>query len=114
MSRCIPVILAPLERAAAGKSSGSNIQWSDELLKLFEKLRKESLGNVSTIHVPKPSDKLDLYCDYSAEAQAVGGKLVITRNDDEGEVKTLLTGHFSIRLTEHQQKGGLVQGRHWP
>ena len=87
MSRCIPgyaVILAPLERAAAGKSSGSIIQWSDELLKLFENA-KASLANVNTIHVPKPSDKLDLYCDYSAEAQAVGGKLVITRNDDRGK-----------------------------
>ena len=92
-----------------GKSSGSTIQWSDELLKLFEKA-KASLGNVNTIHVPKPSDKLDLYCDYSAEAQAVGGKLVITRSDDKGEMKTLLAGHFSIRLTEHQQKWWPCEG----
>ena len=42
LSRCIQdyaVILEPLEKAAAGKSSGSFIQWSDELLKCFEKAR---------------------------------------------------------------------------
>ena len=112
MSRCIrdyAVILAPLEKAAAGKSSGSFIQWSEELLKCFENA-KESLENVNTIHVPKPKDKLDVYCDYSATAKAVGGKLIITRTDENGRSETLLAGHFSIKLTEHQQKWWPCEG----
>ena len=85
MSQCIKdyaVLLSPLESAAAGKSSASTIQWSDELLKNFE-LVKDSLKNTQTIYVPKPSDKLDVFCDYSALSKAVGGKLVITRTAEE-------------------------------
>ena len=59
---------------------------------------------MKAIHVPKPSDKLDVYCDYSAMAKAVGGKLVITRKDEDGVQKNLLAGHFSIKLTKHHQK----------
>ena len=112
MSHCIKdyaVLLSPLEGAVAGKSSGSIIQWTDELLSHFEQA-KESLKNIKTIYVPKPSDKLDVFCDYSANAKAVGGKLVITRTDEDGSVLTLLGGHFSIKLNKHQQNWWPCEG----
>ena len=58
LSKCIDsyaVILAPLEKAAAGKSSGTFIQWDENLLKCFEKA-KESLENINT----NPSNRFNI------------------------------------------------------
>ena len=67
MSACIKnyaVLLAPLEAAVAGKSSSAAILWTNELGNCF-KQAKEALNDIKTIYVPKPTDKLDVYSDYS-------------------------------------------------
>ena len=112
MTQCIEdyaVLLAPLEAAAAGKAPGTAIEWSEEQLSSFE-LVKNSLKNLKTIHVPKPTDLLDIYSDYSQTNKAVGGKLIITRTLDDGSTKKLQGGHFSARLNKHQQNWWPCEG----
>ena len=105
LAECIDnyaVLLGPLEKAVAGSQSAERIQWSDELSDSF-RIAKEALNNVETIHVPKPSDKLEVFTDYSAENKAIGGKLMIKRFEDDGTTRKLLGGHFSCKLNTHQK-----------
>ena len=105
LSECIEgyaVLLGPLEKAVAGKDSADRIEWTSELSKNFT-VAKEALTKVDTIFVPKPSDKLDIYTDYSEDKKAIGGKLVITRQENNGSVRKLLGGHFSCKLNVHQK-----------
>ena len=103
------VLLSPLVQAVAGKQSADRIQWTRELSESFQKA-KESLTNVETIFVAKPSDKLDVFCDYSLAEKAIGGKLVITRKDEDGSSRKLLGGHFSCRLNTHQKNWLACEG----
>ena len=112
MTECIKdyaVLLSPLEAAAGGKSSATLIQWTEELIKHFE-TAKEALKDIKTIYVPKPSDKLDIYSDYSKSKEAVGGELIITRTDEDGTVRKLLGGHFSGKLNKHQKNWWPCEG----
>ena len=92
----------PLEQAVAGKPSAERIQWTQDLSDSFKKV-KAALENVETIFVAKPSDKLDVFTDYSETAKAVGGRLMITRTDKDGSIRELLGGHFSCKLNLHQK-----------
>ena len=105
LSECIEgyaVILGPLERAVAGKESAERLQWTPELSEHFN-VAKKALTKVDTIFVPKPTDKLDVYTDYSEDKKAIGGKLVINRKEKDGSVRKLLGGHFSCKLSVHQK-----------
>ena len=105
LTECIPdyaVLLSPLEKAVAGLESAEKVQWTPELSKYFS-TAKEALNNVDTIHVPKPSDKLEVYVDYSQNKKAIGGKMIIKRKNINGETHKLLGGHFSCKLTVHQK-----------
>ena len=95
-------LLAPLEKAVAGMESAEKVVWSLELSESF-KLAKEALENLETIHTPKPSDKIELFTDYSADKKAVGGHMMIKRMDAKGETRKLLGGYFSCKLNTHQK-----------
>ena len=101
LTECIKnyaAILHPLEQAVAGKPSAETITWSKELSKSFENA-KDSLKRIETIYVPKPTDKLEIFTDYSQSAKAIGGRLLITRTDGSGSVRKLLGGHFLCTKT---------------
>ena len=86
-------ILHELEQVQAGRSSSEWITWNETLEKKFD-MAKKAAGDLEAIHIPRPTDKLHTYSDYSASEKAVGGRLVIERIVD-GEKKFLLGGHFS-------------------
>ena len=105
LSECIEgyaVLLKPLEAAVAGKNSADRVEWTEDLSNSFKRA-KYALDKVDTIFVPKPSDKLDVFTDYSEEHKAVGGRLVITRREDNKPDEKLLAGHFSCMLNNHQR-----------
>ena len=54
---------------------------------------------------PRPTDVLHTFSDFSAANKAVGGRLVIHRQDHDGSVKKLLGGHFSCRVWKRSKKG---------
>ena len=54
------VLLAPLEETVTGRGSAEKIAWSTDLELAFNKA-KESLHNISTVFVPKPSDSLHTF-----------------------------------------------------
>ena len=105
LTECIKdyaILLNPLEVAVAGKASAERILWTQDLSDNFKRA-KAALDNIETIFVAKPSDKLDVFTDFSESAKAVGGRLMITRKNDEGSTRTLLGGHFSCKLNLHQK-----------
>ena len=105
ISECVidyAVLLSPLEKAVAGLESAARIQWTPELSKSFE-VAKEALKDVKTIHVPKPNDKIEVFVDYSQDKKAVGGKMIIKREDTDGTKKSLLGGYFSCKLNVFQE-----------
>ena len=62
-------ILAPFEKAVAGRDSKDSIEWDFELEKRFRKA-KESLNDLATLYLPSPHDQLLLETD----AAKGGGK----------------------------------------
>ena len=82
--------------------------WTTQLLEAFEKCKK-SLNDINTIHIPKPSDTLHTYSDFSKGVKAIGGRLEIHRNVN-GEIKKLLGGHFSCRVSKLQQRWHPCEG----
>ena len=96
------VLLSPLEKAAAGMESAERIEWTPELSNSF-KIAKEALKDVKTIFIPKPTDKLEVFVDYSQDKKAVGGRMIIKRNEIDGTKKSLLAGYFSCKLNVFQK-----------
>ena len=105
LTNCIShyaTLLGPLEDIIGNRASAERITWTAELVKAFNKA-KDSLKDIGTIFVPKPTDVLHTYSDYSAASKAVGGRLEIHRPDKDGSVQKLLGGHFSCRVSKHQK-----------
>ena len=105
ITSCIPdyaSLLGPLEDVVGGRSSAERIVWSKELNDCFETAKK-SLNEIETVFVPKPTDTLHTYSDFSQLHKAVGGRLEIHRLSPDGSVKKLLGGHFSCRVNKHQK-----------
>ena len=94
--------MGPLERAVAGRDSADRISWDAELSNAFADA-KAALTRIETFFVAKPSDKLDIFTDYSESARAIGGRLVISRTDEDGTQRKLLGGNFSCKLNSHQK-----------
>ena len=84
-----------------GRGSAERINWTESLLTAFDKCKK-SLNDIKEIFIPKPSDILHTYSDYSAAEKAVGGRLEIHR-EENGKIKKLMGGHFLCRVNRHQQ-----------
>ena len=105
LTECITdyaVLLSPLEKAVAGLESAARIQWTPELSNSFA-VAKDALNNIDTIFIPKPTDKLEVFVDYSQDKKAVGGKLIIKREDSNNIKRSLIGGHFSCKLDVHQK-----------
>ena len=95
-------LLQPFEKLVGGKNSKDRISWNPDLLKAFDKA-KESVSASRPITIPKPSDKLKIYTDWSQDADAVGGRLIIERTV-KGTVHNLHGGEFSCRLKGAQSR----------
>ena len=78
------------------KPEKGEFQWTQQLSKQFN-IAKEALLKINTIHLPRPTDSLEIYSDYSEEHKAVGGRMLIKRKDEDGNVNQLLGGHFSFK-----------------
>ena len=95
-------ILHGLEQLVGGRTSLEKIVWTKESSALFESA-KCAAGSIVGTFVPRPSDTLHTYSDYSADARAVGGRMVINRVVD-GVLRELHGGYFSVildRFKEH-------------
>ena len=90
------------EKLVGGKNSRDRIVWSPELLKKFD-MAKDSIATAKPICFPRPTDTLQIFSDWSQDADAVGGRLVIQRNS-KGNKISLNGGEFSCRLKGAQNK----------
>ena len=90
------------EKLVGGKNSRDRIIWTPELLSQFD-ISKASVNTAKPISFPRPSDTLQIYSDWSQDADAVGGRLLIIRNI-KGEKITLNGAEYSCRLKGAQSK----------
>ena len=106
LSACIrnySVPLAKLEKLiGSDKPSALNIQWTPELEEDFHSA-KQMIKNLEEVYTPRPDDRLQTYSDFSAEKNAVGGRLIIVRTVDGKEMR-LNGGFFSARLNKFQSR----------
>ena len=72
------LLLHPLEKVAAGRSSAERITWTDSLREAFKNIQKIA-SNPDILALPKPSEKLIIYPDWSDEHQAGGAPLYVRR-----------------------------------
>merc|ERR1711891_108999 len=106
LTDCIPqyaVLLGPLEDLTSGRGSAERITWTPEILSFFSDAKK-SLKQVDTVFVPKPTDTLHTYSDFSKTHNTVGGRLEIHRTEADGSIRKLLGGNFSCRISDYQKK----------
>lgn len=96
------IVLQPFEQLVGGKNSKDRIVWSPELLEKFD-LAKKSIETSQPITFPRPTDKLKIFPDWSQDADAVGGRLIIEREDGQSTVQ-LHGGEFSCRLKGAQAR----------
>ena len=89
-------ILHELESVVGSRAAIERINWTDNLKEVFESA-KQAAGDITGVHIPKPSDTLQTYSDYSADTRAVGGRMVIVR-EENGVVRHLHGGYFSVIL----------------
>ena len=112
LSSCIPgyaVTLSALDKYQGGKASAEKIVWTSELKKSFETAKSLAARPEGTV-VPRPSDKLHTYSDYSEEHRAVGGRMVIHRTEADGSIKTFNGGYFSAVLEDHKKNWWPCEG----
>lgn len=96
------ITLSLLEKETAGKKSREEIKWSPTLLENFEQA-KQSLLKSQSVTIPKPSDTLHIYPDFSETANAVGGHLILERTEN-GLTTKKNGGFFSVRLDPSQSR----------
>ena len=96
------ITLSDLEKETSGKKSRDEIKWSPSLLSSFEDA-KQSLHSIKSVTIPRPSDTLHIYPDFSHTANAVGGHLIIERTDGSNTLK-LNGGYYSARLSDSQSR----------
>ena len=106
LSACIRDYAVPLTQlekmTGSDKNSSTKIQWTEQLLKDFEEA-KAKIKALEKVYTPTPEDTLHTYSDFSAQHNAVGGKLIIVRKINGSEVK-LNGGFFSARLNKFQSR----------
>ena len=90
------MVLHDLESIVGGRASVERINWTDHLKEVFESAKKAA-GDITGVHVPRSTDTLHIYSSYKADTRAVGGKLVIVREED-GIIRYLHGGYFSVIL----------------
>ena len=90
------------EQLVGGKASRDRITWTPDLIQKFDEAKK-SVATVTPITVPRPSDKLHIFTDWSQDSNAVGGRLVINRSEDGKNIQ-INGGEFSCRLKGAQSR----------
>ena len=95
-------ILHDLDLVCAGRASAEKINWTDDLLATFE-AAKAATSRVEGVHLPRPSDVLKTFSDYSQENKAIGGRMEIHRMIDGKTVK-LHGGYVSQVLNKLKSK----------
>ena len=95
-------ILHGLEQLVGGRASLEKIVWTKEYSAMFE-AAKRAAGSIVGTFVPRPSDTLHTYSDYSADARAVGGRMVINRTVN-GVPRELHGGYFSVILDRFKER----------
>ena len=95
-------VLKSFEKMVGGKNSRDKIVWTPDLLAEFDSAKK-SVETSSPITIPRSTDKLKIYPDWSQDADAVGGRLVIERLEN-GKKINLNGGEFSCRLKGAQSR----------
>ena len=95
-------VLKSFEKMVGGKNSRDKIAWTPDLLAEFDSAKK-SVETSSPITIPRSTDKLKIYPDWSQDADAVGGRLVIERLEN-GKKIDLNGGEFSCRLKGAQSR----------
>ena len=86
------LLLHPLEKVVAGRKSAERITWTDALRDAFKKTQKVA-ADLDILVLPKPSDKLVIFPDWSDEHQAGGAPLYVRRAS-----KLLKVRNFGQRL----------------
>ena len=86
------LLLHPLERVVAGRKSAEKITWTDALRDAFNKVKKVA-ADPDILVLPRPTEKLVIYPDWSDEHQAGAAPLYVRRND-----KLLKVRNFGQRL----------------
>ena len=98
-SACVPKyssLLSGLEKLHAGVQSNNLIKWMEEDIKKFDEA-KAATNKVEAITTPCPSDKLHSYSNFSQDAEAVSGRMILKRKVGKEEI-TRLVGYFSAKL----------------
>ena len=90
--------LTSMEKYVGGKNSREHVMWSDELKADFDAAKK-ALLSLESIAIPKPSDTLHIYTDFSETTNAVGAHMVIQRGSE-----FINGGYFSARLEDCQTR----------
>ena len=91
-------LLSTLERLVGShKPSAEVIQYTPEEEKAFYAARDATI-KIEAFTVPRPSDRLFTYSDYSKDHRAVGGKLEFERTMPDGTIKRFLGGYFSVMV----------------
>ena len=96
------VVLKNFEKMVGGKNSRDKIVWTPDLIAEFDAAKK-SVATSAPITIPRNSDKLKIYPDWSQDADAVGGRLIIERVVN-GKKIDLNGGEFSCRLKGAQSR----------
>ena len=102
-TECVPryaVLLHELEKLVGGRASAERIVWTPEIKQAFEKARRAT-RDITAVTVPRPEDKLETFSDFSADTRAVGGRLVVVRQENGKEVR-YHGGYFSVVLDKYK------------
>ena len=94
-------LLSQLEAMTGShRPSAEMIEWTEEQKKAFN-LAREAVKTAEAYSIPRPSDKLFVYSDFSREHRAVGGKLEFERTE-LGVTRRYLGGHFSQTVDSYK------------
>ena len=111
-SKCVKghgPLLSQLEAMTGShRPSAEIIDWTPEQEKAFERA-KEAAKKVDAYSIPRPTDKLFVYSDYSRQHRAVGGKLEFERTE-YGMTKRYLAGHFSATVDSYKSNWWPCEG----
>ena len=87
-------LLDPLEKLTGEKDNKTKIQWTDELIQVFEN-SKSAVKQIKPLYLPKRTDQLAISLDWSK--QGIGGTLWALLEDSKE-----IVGYFSAPLTGGQ------------
>ena len=85
----------------AGRKSAERITWTDALRDAFKKTQKVA-GDLDILVLPKPSENLIIFPDWSDEHQAGGAPLYVKRDS-----KLLKVRNFGQIITSNEKMGSL-------